>query len=294
MERLLQRLLALCAAGSGLAMWGGPHAHAYTIGPPSPALICLVATHANLVALEQSLRPVGGSTVPANSPVTFSGFSSSPLSFAVASSPAQLANPDLDSGPGTAQAGESYTFTSTKATAKAGTVYWTASFSTSGVRECAGQAPQTETTRVQTLTVTPLTAAPAPAPAPQETSADMSMPSPVSVRINTPSRFRLAHPTVVYRIQCTASCSGETSYRVVFRRHGHLVPVARLNLASSPFSIGTSGGEWQFSHRYSGQALRLLRRLVHDRHAVILEISVSVTDPAGNASHAEGTVRLGA
>jgi hypothetical protein len=74
------------------------------------------------------------------------------LSFAIASSEALLATPNVDSGsPPNAAGTQRYSFTSTKATASAGTVYWHASFSTAGMPHCAHV--RTETTAVRTLTV---------------------------------------------------------------------------------------------------------------------------------------------
>jgi hypothetical protein len=77
--------------------------------------------------------PASGATAPAGAPVTFSGKAFSggsdyALTFSVASSPTLLSTPDIDSGPGSLQPGTStYTFTSTKATAVPGTIYWAAS-----------------------------------------------------------------------------------------------------------------------------------------------------------------------
>ncbi len=82
---------------------------------------------AEIVAREMTLEPANGATVPPGTPVTFSGESSRALTFSVASSPAQLSSPDIDSGAGT-QSGDTYRFTSTEATATPRTVYWTAAF----------------------------------------------------------------------------------------------------------------------------------------------------------------------
>jgi hypothetical protein len=121
-----------------------------------PWFICFGASNANLKGLEASLNPANGATVQTGTPVTFSGNSSAPVTFAVASSSALLSSPDIDGGPGSLQPGtSSYTFTSTKATATPGTVYWDASFSDATLAECAGESSTTFTTQVRTLTVLP-------------------------------------------------------------------------------------------------------------------------------------------
>jgi len=135
-------------------------AHAYTAAPEE-WVFCRSEAIAARAVVENYLRPANGSTVVAGTPITFSSDSSQPLSFAIASSEALLSTPNVDSGPGSpgppspsAGAGQLYSFTSTKATATAGTVYWRASFSTATIPHCAGEA-RTETTAVRTLTVLP-------------------------------------------------------------------------------------------------------------------------------------------
>jgi hypothetical protein len=82
-------------------------------------------------SLVGKLSPPDGATVRVGTPVTFSAPSSIALSFAVASSPGSISDPDIDSGPGVEQpGGDTYAFTSTKATAVARTVYWAATFTT--------------------------------------------------------------------------------------------------------------------------------------------------------------------
>lgn len=106
---------------------------------------------AEVVAREMALLPANGSTVSAGTSVTFSGESSRPLTFDIASSEALLSSPDIDSGLGT-QSGSLYEFTSTKAAATPRTVYWRASFTfTPGGCE----SPSTFTTPVRTVSVTP-------------------------------------------------------------------------------------------------------------------------------------------
>jgi hypothetical protein len=118
----------------------------------SPSLICADNKQsAEVGASHMPLEPANGATVPAGTPVTFSGESTYALTFSVASSEALLSSPDIDGGAGS-QSGALYEFASTKATATPRTVYWTASFTfTPG--DC--ESPSTFTTPVRTLIVAP-------------------------------------------------------------------------------------------------------------------------------------------
>jgi hypothetical protein len=258
--------------------------------PPPPWLLCQYQANADLGVLERSLSPANGATVSAGSPVTFVG-STPTLTFAVASSTALLSSPDIDSGPGSARpepspSGTLYAFTSTRATATPGTVYWDASFSTTGLTECNGQPAQNYTTQPRTLTVLPAPiSTPAPAVAP---------PAPVQVRISAPASFHLAHPIVLYRIRCTASCSGETYYKAfVVRRHARTGRAPKLGLGPEPVSIVlAAGGGQQVTHRYTGGALRTLASILRAGGVVELKISVKVTDASGDVVRAQRTARL--
>ncbi len=121
---------------------------------PSKAIICLTGKHAAEVAVEYlPLEPANGATVPAGSPVVFSGESllHNAPTFSVASSPALLSSPDIDSGTGS-KSGAVYRFTSTKATATPRTIYWTVSF-TFTPEDC--ESPSTFTTPMRALIVAP-------------------------------------------------------------------------------------------------------------------------------------------
>jgi hypothetical protein len=156
---MIHRLLALGLLAGAISLFTYASAQAYVETPGGVG--CFNDAMANKAALEYSLTPANGATAQAGSTVSFSGRSAAPVTYAVASSMASLSQPDLDSGPGSAQpptsAGESpsYTFVSTKASATARTVYWTASFSDAGFADCAGEAPITYTTSARTLTVLP-------------------------------------------------------------------------------------------------------------------------------------------
>jgi hypothetical protein len=123
--------------------------------PTPPGVACLYAVQNNLAVLENSLSPAINAYVQQGTPVTFSGNSGAPVTFAVASSAALLSSPNLDSGLGTLQPGTStYTFTSTKATATPGVlISWDASFSTATLEGCEGLTPTTYTTQARTFTV---------------------------------------------------------------------------------------------------------------------------------------------
>lgn len=272
----------------------GP-AQGYTV-PTSPGALCQGNGRVALTVLEASLSPADGATVQTGTPVTFSGSSAVPVTFAVASSAALLSSPDIDSGPGSTQPGMSpstYAFTSTKTTATPQTVYWEASFSTATLNGCEGLSPGTYTTPARTLTVVaaPATKGPEPGPPPPMAPA----PAPVQVSIGAPAAFHLAHPTVTYRIHCTASCSGSTSYEVlVLRRHAKKAArVAKLDLRPEAISIAAeAGGEEKITHRYNGSSLRVLQSLVRARGNIELQISVKVTDTSGNVTGAQSTARL--
>src|SRR5271163_2271242 len=61
---------------------------------------CHATSQAAMAALEFNLSPTNRASVRAGAPVAFSGSSAAPLTFAVASSPAALSSPNIDSGAG--------------------------------------------------------------------------------------------------------------------------------------------------------------------------------------------------
>jgi hypothetical protein len=273
---------------------------AYRAENPPPYSICTSTALANQGVLEASLGPAGGASVTAGASVIFTAHSESQPTFAIASSPALLASPDIDSGPGSALSEPSssgppvvyaYTFTSTKASATLGTVYWDASFSSAGIAACAGLTPATYTTQVRTLTVLP---GPAPTPTPTPTPTPLAEPPPLQVSINAPAVFHLAHSAVTYAIHCTTSCSGNTSYEAfTVRRHAKPVHVRKLDLGPTAVSIAdASGGEERFTHRYRGHALHLLESLLAKNGVVELSLVVHVKDASGSIARAQDTTRL--
>jgi hypothetical protein len=143
-------LVALVLTACAMAVPAVP-AQALEYGS-APWLVCADNKEAAEVgARNMPLEPANGATVPAGTPVTFSGESTHALTFNVASSEALVSSPDIDTGVGL-QSGAFYRFTSTKATATPRTVYWTASF-TFTPEDCEG--PSTFTTSLRTLVVAP-------------------------------------------------------------------------------------------------------------------------------------------
>jgi hypothetical protein len=165
MEHLQRQWRSMSAIGAAMVIATGAvaavSAHAFTKRGLTEAEICYSEESSALGVVENFLSPANGSMVAAGTSLTFSSDSSQPLSFAIASSEALLSTPNVDSGPGSpsppppnaAGAGtQHYSFTSTKATGSAGTVYWQASFSSAALPHCADYA-HTEKTAVRTLTV---------------------------------------------------------------------------------------------------------------------------------------------
>jgi hypothetical protein len=151
-------LIGTATAAAVLALTVGAGQAAADV-PLPPYLPCALDSAANLATLEASLSPAPGASTAAGTTVTFSGLSSQPVDFAVASSAGGIAAPDVDGGPGFIQgapvgAVETWAFASTKAAATTRTVFWVASFSDAGVPSCAGQTPIAYTTKARELTVT--------------------------------------------------------------------------------------------------------------------------------------------
>jgi len=183
-------------------------AQAYEAKEVQPATICGAEIRSNeLLAEDVRLPgPANGATLPAGTSVTFSGESSRrALTFSVASSPALLSSPDIDSGPGSLQSGTSlYTFTSTKATATPRTIYWVASF-TLTPKDCEG--PSTFTTPKRTITVLP---SPTEGPATKNNSEqEAAVTGSVSLDGSTLTVQSSGEATVKLTCTGTGTCSGK-------------------------------------------------------------------------------------
>jgi hypothetical protein len=251
----------------------------------SQAGLCEAESLSTEAALSPTLDPKDGATVRAGAPVTFSAKSGRPLAFEIASLPTLDSSPDIDGGLGTAEPEaapsaehvNTYTFTSTKATATPRTIYWTASFSDGSIPACAGLSPTPAS--VYVMPVHALTVLPAP---------------PVRVDIKQSGHLDLTHSTVSYAVHCTTSCSGTTSFNVVaIQRHAGPSREPKLDLGSTPVSIeGETGGDQRIKHHYVGRLHRMLARLLHAGDVVKLLVILNVTDAAGNNAHGQRTIRL--
>lgn len=266
------------------------------VPPELPWANCSGNIGAYKTVLEADALPQDRATVTAGDPVTFSApsdFLSSqlPLTFAVASSPALLANPDIDQGPGQPSPSEHMqVFTSLKATATAGTVYWQVSFEAAEVPECGGVESGLVSIPPRTLVVEP-----APVPATQ-TQAAPQPPTPVAADFSaavSPPSVSTHHPTVAFQVRCTATCAGTVNCIAIAIRSHRKIQVPVLSLQPHHVSIpGSTGGMESFSHRYAGAALRELERFLKDHDALSFRVSASLTDASGNTAVAHSTAQL--
>lgn len=260
----------------------------------TPADYCSAQSAANLAFVESSISPRNGATAQIGEPISFSAHSGVPLTFAVASSPATLTNPDIDSGEGAFQPDPepAYAFTSAKTTATARIVYWQAAFANADLSSCIGLeaavAHETTRTSVHSLTVVP-------APAPLVTSTPTVGPTApiLKTTITHPSKFHLRHPVVSYSVSCTTNCTGDTFYRVlVSGKHTRPYPVSGLQFGPVPLSIsGEGGGSERFSHDYRGTSLRVLSKLLRAGDTVKIEITAEATN-VSSGGKAESVVHF--
>jgi hypothetical protein len=161
-------LLIVAACLGGVA---ATRAAAFEV-PTPPFTGCFLDGAAEKATLEAAMSPGDSATVQVGQSVEFSGRANTPLSFAIASSAAQLGSPDIASGVGapqiSAHTGEppTQTFSSAAVTQIARTVYWQASFQEPARPECGS--PGTITTAVRSLVVEPVPTPSAPAPVESE------------------------------------------------------------------------------------------------------------------------------
>ncbi len=253
---------------------------------------------AKTTVLEVRALPQEGAKVTAGDPVTFSapdgGLYEVPLTFAVASSPSLLASPNIDQGPGQlsqpSQPEHMLTFTSLKAAATAGTVYWDVSFEADELPECSGVTWGLVSTPPRTLVVEP-----APAPAPQIQSPTLPPTLPVTIfgASISPSSTDPHHPTIAFRVRCTEICVGTVDYLAIAVRNHRNIQIPSLNFRTHRVSIsGSGGGTESFSHRYTGVALRHLRRLIEAHDSLTFRISASLTNTSGETTVAHATAQM--
>ncbi len=266
-------------------------------------------------AVGTTLKPESGAEVTQHSAVSFSGESESPLTFELASSEAGLVHPNIDSGVGTASSGTNttrWTFTSTKAAAKPGTVYWDASF-TRKLAHC-GSEPQTFNTSslgapAHTLGVvasselpsTPPGTEPPPGPGGpagptqgKNTSWSAASPTGLRVGITSSTLIHIGHPAIAYLVDCTAACEGKTSF-TAWQLRGKHKPRLVKGLGFGPRTVsmkGASGGNVRYTDHFRGRALKQLKRILRGGGTVKLQVSARVKDTQGNFVQVQRTILL--
>jgi hypothetical protein len=232
-------LVALSALGLVLMVSVSP-ARSYTATlTPSPWAICEAASLSNQEGLEARLGPSEGSSVQAGTPVTFLGYSEVPVTFAVASSPVLLSSSDIDSGAGSSQPEQLYTFTSTEATASPGTVYWDASFSNVGLAGCAGQPPLTYTTMPRTLTVLPAASGPTMTSVPMTSvpTTTATKPAAATGKILLAGSMIFVHKNSAARVKLTCTGTGACEGKVTLRVDSALKKGEQETVGGASFSI---------------------------------------------------------
>jgi hypothetical protein len=236
------------------------------------------------------VTPVNGAEAQAHVPATFTAESQSPVTFDVASSEQGVSKADIDSGHGSAGAGSlatKYTFTSSRATAQAGTIYWAVAF-TASLPDCGGES-RTFFTPTRTLQVRP-----SPESAPTEWSPPTTSTSHLRVGISAANVLHVGRPTVSYSIECTSSCTGHTRVQAwLVRRHRKAARAATLDFGPRGVSItNPAGGHERFSKRYQGRALRQLRSMLRGNGQVKLEVTVTAKDASGDPATAHKVILL--
>jgi len=261
--------------------------------PELPWANCSGNIAATTTVLEVRALPQDGAKVTAGEPVTFSAPSKLPLTFAVASSPALLANPNIDQGLGIGQPSQLediQTFTSLNAAATARTVYWEVSFEAAEEPECAGLESGLISIPPRALVVEP---APTPLPQAQPSTQAPTPPADDFSAVITPSSVNTHHPTVAFRVRCTSSCVGTVNYVAIAARSHRKIQVPTLNFGLHRVSISSfTGGMESFSHHYAGVALRELEGLLKDHDTLTFRISASLTDASGDTAVAHASAQL--
>jgi hypothetical protein len=250
------------------------------------------------VAENTPLSPADKLRVQQGSAVTFAfehELEATTMKFEAASSQALLSTPDIDSGTATLQPGRPgrFTFTSTKVTAHPGTVYWSFSFSHT-LKNCNDET-QTYSTPVRTLEVVGTGGSNgSPEHGGPETSPPTNSPAHLRVGITAARVIHMGRPTVAYVIDCTATCSGDTSFKAweVRGRHRKATRAAALDFGPKGVSIkSSSGGHERFTRRYRGSALKKLRSMLRAGE-VKLQVTVAVKDAYGKIARAQKVIWL--
>ena len=283
-------LIALGALGCVAAGFAGP-AQALGDGMP-PWAVCFNNKEAAELSVPHVTLPgpLNGATVQVGTPVTFSGEYGHPLMFSVASSPALLSSPDIDSGLGMLQPQASlYTFTSTKATAVPGTIYWAASF-TFIPEDCEG--PSTFTTPVRSLTVV------SPSPTEEAAAAKNREPEPTadtgSVSLDGATIDVQSTHDAAVKLACTGigACSGRLILTAMITkgdrsRTGKKASSAMTTIGSGRFS--TSAGRTATVKLTLNSIGRALLKVDHGRLST--NVTIVESSPGPPQAHTE-TVQL--
>jgi hypothetical protein len=226
--------------------------------------------------------------------VTFSGATEAPVSFAVSSSPAgDILDEGLGSALPVAEAGAqpiyTYNFTSMKATATPGTIYWHASFSNATLTPCIGLSARVLQTNTRTLNVLP-----APPSAPQPEASPPVEPPDLQASVASSGGFHAGHPVVAFRVRCSTTCAGSTYLQALAVRP-HTTPQRVSKLDFGPVSLAipsASGGSELFTHRYRGRSLRVLDRLLRAGGVLEIRLTARVAAVSGAVAVAHSTARL--
>jgi hypothetical protein len=146
MKQLGVLLVAIAAFGCSVA-----RASADEYSPP-PYLLCFNTIASVETVIEHSREPAVSAQLSFGAPVTFSANATIPVTFVLATN-ADMTPPYLDEATVTPGPNGVASFNSSKATSAIGGVWWTVSFSSSSIPECAGQSPRTFTMASNAFTV---------------------------------------------------------------------------------------------------------------------------------------------
>jgi hypothetical protein len=314
----LAAALALACAASALLVVLPQHARAAG-SETTPAQECeaeIFVFELYAAGVGQTLTPPSSAEAAQHAPVTFAGETAPierssgrkeavALSFEIASSESAVSNPDVDHGAGTLGPSgqperQTYSFTSTRATARLGTLYWQASF-TLPMEKCKGELHRFNTGggfgQVQQLAVVKAEEKPPPPPPPGTPGATTNSPptpSGLSVGITASPLVHIGHTAVAYLVDCTKPCSGQT-YIKAWQLRGHRKPVRAAALDFGPRNVaikGGSGGNQRFVEHFRGQVLKKLRSLLRGGHEVKLVVTAKVKDGSGNTVQVQRPILL--
>ena len=272
-----------------------------------------------------TLAPASGAEVAQHSTVTFTGESAStepepgkheeiPLSFQVSSSKTRdseahevPAPPYLASGVGTASPSSGsgtvpYSFTSSKATENAGTVYWQASF-TRHLPHCNGGKGETRTFPTSILGAKPhvltvLARSDNPAPAADTRPRQHERIEGHADRAEGEHHRRAAHPhrasgdripgglhRPMHRQDLLPGVAAARAAQAAARTCARLRPALGLDQ-------GATGGNERFNAHWRGRALKTLKSMLRGGHEVKLVVTAKVADSKHNSVQVQRVILL--